>query len=55
MEDGNKRTASLAVKIFAEQHGLSIVGQSQISNVALQVATNQLVDVAEISRILFKK
>ncbi|KAA2238879.1 hypothetical protein F0L74_21945 [Chitinophaga agrisoli] len=53
-ENGNKRTAVFAFKLFAKQHGLSTIGELDMLNVATQVAEGNITDVSQIASILVK-
>ncbi|THU32398.1 type II toxin-antitoxin system death-on-curing family toxin [Niastella caeni] len=52
--DGNKRTAVMAFEAYAKLHGLKTVSRQEILNVATKVATNQVTEVSEISKLLIK-
>ncbi|SHM01939.1 RHS repeat-associated core domain-containing protein [Chryseobacterium polytrichastri] len=52
--DGNKRTAVQAFMYFAKQNGLKTVPVQQIYNIANKVATGQITEVSQISKMLIK-
>ncbi len=52
--DGNKRTAVQAFMYFAKQNGLKTVPVQQIYNIANKVATGQITEVSQISKMLVK-
>ncbi|MDV7699527.1 DUF6443 domain-containing protein [Chryseobacterium soli] len=52
--DGNKRTAVEVFKYFAEKNGLNTVSHAEMMNISNQVATGQLSDIYQISRMLIK-
>lgn len=52
--DGNKRTAVEVFKYFAEKNGLNTVSHTEMMNISNQVATGQLSDIYQISRMLIK-
>ena len=52
--NGNKRTAVAAFQSFAKQHGLTTVSEQQMMYVATQVATGQVTEVSQITKMLIK-
>jgi prophage maintenance system killer protein len=52
--DGNKMPAKLTFESFARQNSLKIVSQQEILNVAGQVATGQITEIHQISKLLIK-
>jgi RHS repeat-associated protein len=54
-QDGNKRTAVGSFMSFAKNMGLKPVSQANMMNVATKVATGEVSDVSQISKMLIKK
>ena len=52
--NGNKRTAVAAFESFASQHGLKTVSHQQMMDIATKVATGQVKDVTQITKLLIR-